>query len=382
MKKVIVVGGGASGLMAGIQAARYGASVTILEKQKKTGAKLLRTGNGRCNFTNTGDPKGKYCGRHPEFAEKLLSEWTAEDTISFFENLGVLPYRNGTWIYPHTEQAQTVQKALLEECHRRNIKIKNQEQVVSIRKKENIFQVWTPTWKYECDAVILCCGTEASQKKEFQTGAFHLVPQIRYTRLHPALCPLLTDRKRSVLWAGTRARARVLLLSNGIKLHEEEGQIQFTTEGISGIPVMNLSSKAWESMKQKKKTEIVLDLVPEMGETELESFLKKSGGRIDGIVPDKLTRIISEERVSSQGRARALKQFRIDIRSSGSTEQSQVLGGGFLTDQFDPKTMMLYDQKGIFAAGEVLDIDGECGGWNLQFAWAGGAIAGRSAALL
>lgn len=382
MKKIIVIGGGASGLMAAIQAARCGASVTILEKQKKSGSKILRTGNGRCNFTNTGDPDGRYHGRHPEFAEELLSQWASEDTISFFEELGVLPYRNGSWIYPHTEQAQTIQRALLDECRNRNVKIKNQEQVNFIRKSGRNFLVETPTWKYEADAVIICCGTEASQKKEYQTGAFHLFPKICYEENHPALCPLFTDRSQSARWAGTRVRAVASLISNGDILHRESGQIQFTRDGISGIPIMNMSSKAWKSLKEKSKTEVVLDLVPEMTGEELSHFLTQHDGNTNGIVPEKLSRMISEESHRPSEKAAILKHFAIGIRSAGGEEQSQVLGGGFLTDQFDPKTMMMKSERGIFAAGEVLDIDGECGGWNLQFAWATGAVAGKAAALL
>lgn len=380
MKQVIVVGGGAAGLMAAIQAAREGAVVTVLEKQKKPGMKLLRTGNGRCNFTNTGCAKGKYHGTDPEFALKVLAGWTAEDTISFFSDLGVLPYRNGDWIYPHSEQAQSVLHALLFECERLHIRFKNQEQVVSVRKKDNLFQVWTRNWKYLADSVILCCGTNASQKKEFQTGASRICPGISFRPLHPALCPLISSLPDRNLWAGTRAHARAALYSDHQKIQEESGQIQFTPEGISGIAVMNMASSTYESLRQKKKTEIVLDLVPELKEDELRQYLQIHGCRTDGIIPEKLSRIISDRETGASKTAHRIKSFAIDIRGLGSAEQSQVLGGGFLTSQFDPKTMMCQSEPGLYAAGETLDIDGECGGWNLQFAWATGAIAGKAAA--
>lgn len=381
MKQIIVIGGGAAGLMAAIMASRNGAQVTVLEKQKKPGTKILRTGNGRCNFTNTGKSEGKYHGQDPDFARKVISEWTPRDTMTFFEEIGIFPYHNGDWIYPHSEQAHSVLEALLRECERLHVRFKNQEQVVSIRKKGRFFQVWTRNWHYTADAVIICCGTGASQKKEFQTGAFQLFPNLRYSPWHPSLCPLLADKKESLIWAGTRVHASASLFSEEKKIHEEYGQIQFTKEGISGIPVMNMASKAWESLRDKKKTEVRLDLVPEMEEETLAGWLELHPDSLGGLLPEKLTQLlkVSAKEKSAAEAAKYLKNFRIPVLGLGSMEQSQVLGGGFLTEQFDPKTLMYNKEPGLFAAGEVLDIDGECGGWNLQFAWASGALAGKYA---
>ncbi len=378
MKQVLIIGAGAAGLMAAYQAAGAGAAVTVLEAKKKPGTKLLRTGNGRCNFTNLGNPAGRYHGSDPSFAQKALASWSAEDTVACFKDLGVLPYIKDGWVYPHSEQAQTILNALLNQLTRLKVKIKLNEEARSFKRQNGGFLVNTGGWQYRADALILTCGTGASVREDQQIREDDLLSSLDYVPPRPALCPLLVKDKRAALWTGVRVHARASLFADGKALHEEDGQIQFTAKGISGIPIFNMSYRAGQALSLGQKTEVALDLVPQMGEEDLAVFLTDHF-YLNGIIPEKLA-LTMKDLTDPREAARRLKQYRIPISGLAPRDQAQVLTGGLATGQFDRKTMEHREVPGLFAAGELLDIDGECGGWNLQFAWASGAIAGKNAA--
>lgn len=396
--EIVVIGAGASGLAAAIAAAQdHACRVTVLEGGKKPGEKLLRTGNGRCNYTNLGDPSGRYHGCDPEFAERVLEKFGAKDTIRFFKGIGIYPYVRENWVYPRSEQAASVLDCLLGECRRRSVRIKLNERVVEVRHGKERFEVLTEGWHYDADAVIVSTGTAASLSGKDMLPAVKLPVSLNGSVLHPALTYLEggTAEERKA-WAGVRVHAAVSATGAGAAAEEKRiGQIQFTPKGISGIEVMNLSSFIWKTLHSNKKKGgegvlLSVDFLPELAEKEVADFLAKlpsGGGRpvLEGLIPKKLVPLIFKkvkeggERESAQRLAGVLKDYRIRITGTGPVYASQVLSGGVLTEEIDAGTMMLRRCPGLFMTGEMLDIDGECGGWNLQFAWATGVIAGRAA---
>ncbi len=389
MGKVLVIGGGASGLMAGITAAEQGASVTILEADKKAASKLLRTGNGRCNFTNTGAVTGRYHGTDPSFAEQVVGTFTAEDTIHFFEEMGILPYRMGEWVYPHSETAASVANALLRRAKKLGIKMKYSERALSVQLREDgYFEVLTATWHYDADCVIVSCGTAASMKADFHAGLEQLPFGVRALPYRPTLCALRVSEAQSAKWAGVRVHARASLLLDGAVAAEEEGQIQFTADGISGIAVFNLVSLCSEGMQNHQEAAIELDLVPDYDEASLTAYFQngqidETEARLGGVIPEKLIPIVVMRVKRKEGSLPfVLKHFRVKVRGTAELVGAQVAAGGILTEQLDPSTMMVRQVPGFYMTGEMLDVDGACGGWNLQFAWASGYLAGKSAAAI
>ncbi len=393
MRRVVVIGGGASGLMAAAAAAKAGCAVTLLEAQSKCGSKLLRTGNGRCNFTNTADSAGHYHGAEPSFADQVLEGFSVQQTMQFFESIGIFSYHadNDSWIYPHSEQAGSVLNALLFELQRQKVKCKLSEKALCVKKNKDGFVVETQTWHYEADRVILCCGTTASlmAKEEQEVYIPKLPVRLDKSAYRPALTYLTTDEKDAKKWAGVRARGLASLIVDGKSVRSEYGQVQFTANGISGIAVFNLSTFAIDALLQKKSPFIEIDLAPDYTEAQLRqklSALQEHKGSSDaaallaGLVPDKLISFIKRRVSAKQDLAFVIKHFSVHITGSGSLSASQVASGGVLTSQLDPHTMMLRLCEGIFICGEMIDIDASCGGWNLQFAWSSGYLAGMAAA--
>ncbi len=390
MKQVVVVGGGASGLMAAITAAEQGAAVTILEADKKPAAKILRTGNGRCNFTNTGDMENRYHGTAPEFAEQVIRHFPPEKTIERFREMGILPYETDHWIYPHSETAVSVANALLKRVRELKIKLKCSERVINIERTASGFSIQTEGWHYDADRVILCCGSSASMKPDFYAGVSKLPVRLKEKAPYSALCALKTKKAAKEGWMGVRVHGSVTLTIDGKTIRTESGQIQFTKDGISGIAVFNAASRVVLALEEKKHCEILLDLVPDFTSSELLKYLEdRSRGNcenirelLSGIIPEKLFDAVlhrMQDQEDLTHLVHVLKEFRTEIIGTADISASQVAGGGILTHQIDPDTMMVKNCPGLYIAGEMLDIDGECGGWNLQFAWSGGYLAGMHA---
>ncbi len=397
MKQVLVIGGGASGLVAAIACARGGASVTVLEARKKIGTKLLTTGNGRCNYTHTGEIGQAYRGKSAGFAREVLSNFSSDDTIAFFRDLGIYPLNRDNWVYPHSEQAASVLKALSEELSRLGVKIKTNEIVTEIRRdatSPHPFTVRTKTWHYEGDAVIACCGSPASLKESFPNLDLLTPFRLKSRPYHPALTYLTTsDKKAAAQWAGVRARAGAALYTEERRcdlIWQETGQIQFTARGISGIPIFNMSSLAGRELAFGHHPFVLMDLFPFGSERELLSFMNEVKSHApkktiqdlaSGLLPDKLIPLVLPPSVTTtEAAAHAVKNFSVPVTGTGPLSASQVAGGGIDPTSLDPSNMMVRSVPGLYVTGEMLACDAVCGGWNLQLAWSTGYLAGKSAA--
>ena len=343
---VFVIGGGASGLAAAIYAARAGASVTILEKEKKPGKKLLRTGNGRCNLANLGTLDGVFHGTHPEFASKVLKNYPREELLAFFEEIGVHTRDYDGWLYPASESADSVLACLQIACEALCVRIRTNICVKGIRKEGGHFLIDVGTYVYTADRVILASGSNASLEHPGENEPLLIAAAFghRIVPLHPALVPLSALEAASLRFAGVRVRGRIRFYADGRLFHEESGQLQFTEYGISGIPVFNGSSEALTALSAGKKVTAKADLFPDMPEEVFISYLKerferltdrKPEARLRGLIPDRLIPAVTAGCEGPEDTAFRIKHFPMTITGSRGPGAAQVMAGGVDTDEID-----------------------------------------------
>ena len=389
--EIIVVGGGASGLMAAIQAAGCGAKVTILEQNEKPGKKILASGNGRCNMTNTLQEPLCYRGDHPEFAWALLKTFGLQETIRFFTQLGVYTKNKNGWIYPYSEQAAGVLEVLLMEAQHQKVKIKTNEEVTAVIPEENGFKVKTKTWTYQCDKVIIATGSPASSVKGSSGSGYVMAESMGHAVIRPlpALVSLKGVGNYFPRWAGVRMEGAATLLIEDEPCMTTKGELQFTDYGLSGIPIFQFSRFAVKGLAQEKQITVTLDFMPDFTEEALIIFLEKRmencpyksmEASLIGLLPKKLIPLVYTEFSSITELAGRLKRYPLWIKAAHSMEQAQVCCGGVDTNQIEPASMESKLIPGLYFTGEVVDVDGDCGGYNLQWAWSSGAVAGIHAA--
>ena len=406
-KRIMIIGGGASGLMAAVWAARFGASVTILEHNEKPGKKLLASGNGKCNLTNRMLDPSQYQSDRPELVKKVLHAFSPEDTCRWFEKIGLRTFDRQGWVYPCTEQASSVLELLLWEAERQHVHFKNKEEVLAVsRGEDDPFLIRTKTWEYAADAVIIASGSPASAVRGSSDLARQLADSFRlpFRPFRPVLVPLQASDSALCVWNGTRVHAGVRLFIDGLPHREETGEVQLTSYGISGIPIFQLSRAVSAALDVQKQVTLLLDFLPEVSENELEELwrerelydsTKPYGLLLAGLLPERLIPVVlaaaglkknirpSMEDHDENGAVhillQLLKEFPVRIRKTASPEQAQICSGGIclsaLQDSLCCRTV-----PGLYAAGEAVNVDGPCGGYNLQWAWSSGFVAGRAAA--
>lgn len=391
-RSVCIVGGGASGLTAAVMAARAGAQVTLLEHNEKPGRKLLATGNGKCNLTNVRQEPSCYRSASRDRAWEILREFSLSDTLRFFSEIGVYTKNKKGGLYPASMQASSVLELLEAEARYQKVKIKCQEHVKSIEKTHSgEFLVHTSTWSYPAQAVILACGSRASSIQGADGSGYELASSLGHTlrKPLPALVPLKGKGNYFSKWAGVRVEGRISLQADGEIFYTEEGELQLTEYGISGIPVFQISGPAVRLIEEGIPVTVLLDFIPDFDRKGLEVFLRKRKEQcpyksqkelLVGLLPSRLIQVLAKKDQSLEELALAIKEFPVKITGPKSFEQAQVCQGGVRLEEIHPKTMESLLTPGIYLAGELLDVDGICGGYNLQWAWTTGALAGKSAA--
>lgn len=399
MKRIIVAGGGAAGFMSAFHAKSPDTEVTILEAQEKPGKKLLTTGNGKCNLTYASKkPVISYRGNGQDFTEAALKTFDQERTVQFFEELGMLMHEKNGGVYPYSDQAQTVQTIFLDALRERGVKIKTRERIKSILPQKNGgFLVKTEGWQYEADAVILACGSKAAPALGGCEDGYQLAEKLDHsvTKIVPALVPLKTKEAASHALAGLRSPANVKLFIDGKKAAESEGELQWTSYGISGIVVFQVSRFAALGLLERKNVQISIDLLPQVDRWHLLAMYQKQTNRraehlLSGIFPQKLAAFLLKQ---TGQKADAILQeepfleilalasdLRLTVTGTRSFDYAQVCAGGIDTAFVNAKTMESEKVPGLYFAGEILDVDGACGGYNLQWAWSSGYLAGYHAA--
>ncbi len=389
-KRIAIIGGGAAGLMAGIMAARKGGAVTILEANEKPGKKLLATGNGRCNFTNTAQDKRYYRGSDSNLAMNIINQFSMSDTLIFFSKLGIYSKNRNGWMYPNSDQAQAVLDVLLKEAVYRKIKIKTREVVRDICRQDQEWAIKTSAWEYYADAVIVTSGSPAGLNEKSKPFAMSLAEKlgIETIPMLPALTALRGKKNNLSAWAGVRVQGAVTLILNGIPMKSESGEIQLTAYGISGIPVFQLSRYALRAACEGCSVLAELDFLPDFTEDQLYVNLetreencpyKTLQENFIGLLPSKLIPFVAPREADLREVVRNCKHYPVAVKGTSSMKQAQVCSGGILLRELDSH-LQSREYPDLYFAGEALDVDGACGGYNLQWAWSSGAVSGSYAA--
>lgn len=400
MMIIAIIGGGASGMAAALAAAENPDSqVVLLERQSRLGRKLQATGNGRCNLTNLHAAFQGYHGERPDFWEYAISAFPPEKTMDWFRELGLFTVVEGSGrVYPYSDQANSVVDVLRFALEKPNIRLRLGCEVEKVRKTSNGFRLEFGEESLECQRLIVACGGLAGTKLGGSMSGYQLLRSLghRCTRLRPTLVQLKTSWGGVVGLKGVRANCRAEILRNGEVLRESQGELQFTEYGLSGPVIFEISR---DVCQQKGDWCCRLDFLPALFEDTLfwelcrrkETSLPASE-LFTGILHNRLGRILTQaagigfqtpiseasEEVLWEAVHKA-KGFEVPLTEPMGMDSAQVTAGGILTAEFDKKTMESRRVPGLFACGEVLDVDGDCGGYNLQWAWSSGRLAGLNA---
>ncbi len=406
---VVVIGAGASGLTAAAEAARSGADVTLLEAQKRPGKKLLITGNGSCNMTNLSpDLPRRYFGSGSDLAKTLTEQYGARRTLDFFAGLGLLTRQKNDCVYPASGQAASVLNVLLTELERLQVKMKFSERVTDIVPSADLetYLVKTAGWQYQADAVIISCGSKADPQTGACSDGYTLAEKLGHSLIpvRPALVPLCCRARYLGQLNGVRCRAKVSLRRIFNEEFSEEiasdtGELQWTKYGLSGIVIFQLSRFVSAAAPQERFL-LRIDLLPDYSGDELEALLisrAKELGKVPlrvlfkGILNEKLIPVIlgleedlpgccaDLDREKAAGLCRRIKAFEIPVTGTASFEMAQICCGGVDCAGIDGHLQSRI-HKGLYFTGELLDVDGPCGGYNLQWAFTSGHFAGIYAA--
>lgn len=404
MKHVVVVGGGASGLVAAITAAREGARVTLLEQKDRVGKKLLSTGNGRCNLTNSYMEPGCFRGDDITIVSEVLQQFGYSDAIRFFEELGVVLKDRHGYVYPISDQASTILDVLRMEVEKLGIQIMTECRVNDIMKNKTEFVAKTTKGSVKGDAVILATGGKAAPVLGSDGSGYTLAKAFRH-RLSPVVPALVQLKGKGNYFkqiAGVRMQAKVSVYVEDSFVACDAGELQLTNYGISGIPVFQVSRFAAKGLYQKKHVYVEIDFMPSMTDAEFEQFVlarrekhgyKSAEDFLIGVFHKKMIgMLLKEAKIPLSKKAQELsdetmhdfallcKHFRIKIEATNDFDQAQVCAGGVKTSEVNPQTMESLYESDLYLTGELLDVDGICGGYNLQWAWSTGYIAGKNAA--
>ena len=405
--KVLVLGGGPAGMTAALAAARAGAEVLLLEQNERIGKKLLLTGNGKCNYTNLELDAARYDTDDPDFLRELIKRYPPKTVIRFLEELGVPPLsRHGGWIYPHAEQAAAVLNALRAALEREKVSIRTGTRILGIqREKKGGFRIRTEEKPLYADRVILALGGSALAKTGSDGSGFRYAEELglKLEAPRPALCPLRSAERENLFFRaaqGVRVPAELTLFVDNAARGRESGELQLTKEGFSGIAVFQLSLIAGRTLAAKRKTELCINFLPDLT-ADTDYFEKRLSAAFatdleavgNGLVPKNLwgallrrAALSPQQAVKQRNRelakrlSTALTASRFIVQGLGSLEKAQVSAGGIALSELSGQSLSFRRVPGLYAAGEILNVTGPCGGYNLHWCFASGLSAGQSAA--
>lgn len=396
---VVVIGCGASGMVAAIQAAERHRHVCILEKGDRPGRKILASGNGRCNLMNIGS--ARYSG-DSDFAEQVLGRMPKDKLIQFFHHYGLMITEESEGrMYPASYHSATVLSVLKTAIELYSIPIHYKQAVQSVKKAADCFVITTEDGhQYFSDHVIISCGGAAQPRLGGSTDGYMILESLGHSivPVKPALVPLTTDSKSISGLSGIRVKCSVTLFVQDTFLKHEEGEVLFTDYGISGICIMQCSRFAVPF-----QSHLEIDFfyhIFENNEAAFNELLRRKNLfsdfspliLLEGIVTDRISYAILKQaglslrnektgELSDQTINRIIqtaRKYKINITGTRGLEYAQVSAGGACCEEFNPLTMESRIVPGIYATGEVLNIDGDCGGFNLMFAFSSGLVAGCS----
>lgn len=411
---VLIVGGGASGMAAAITAASHlpQGSVTVLERGARVGRKLLATGNGRCNLTNRLAAEDRYHGKDPAFVRSAFRRFPVKSNLDFFYKMGLMTVEEEDGkMYPRSLQAAAVLDILRLEMERLGVQVQTDVEVRGIKKTGNGFLLDGTDLKtgevkrWSARKVILACGGEASGGLGGSDLGYRLLKSLGHpvTARLPGIVQLKTDVTATKGLSGSKFDAALTLTEGRRIIRQEQGELLFTDYGVSGPPVMQLSASAARLLDSGRKAQLFIDFAPDLAQERITGMLtgrrkarpdKRLEDFMTGFVPKRLGQcLLKTAGVQPLSRpasslsdaecgevARLMKAFPLAVTGTNGMKNAQVTIGGAETAFFDPETMESRLVPGLFVTGELYDIDGDCGGFNLQWAWSSGRLAAEAAA--
>ena len=405
MQNIVIIGGGASGLVAAITAAKKGKNVLLLEKNNICGKKILVTGNGRCNYFNEEQNIAHYRSDNKEKLEKIITKSNTDKVLDFFTELGIEPKIKNGYYYPFSNQATSIQNALISELKNLKVEVKNNIDVQKIIKEENCFKIITDKETFFAEKIILATGSKASPKTGSDGIGYKICKELGHKIIKPlpALVQLRGNEKYFKDWNGIRADVLIELYENNKKIAEEIGEIQLTDYGISGICVMNLSGRVARGLNENKNEKVKINFLHGLNiytKAECYDFINKRNNLLanrtiiellEGILNYKLINVLlKKSNINNKKTWNDLTQkekeilisniveLEIYILDINSFDKSQVCSGGIPLNEININTMESNIINGLYIIGELLDVDGDCGGYNLTWAWLSGIIAGEN----
>lgn len=403
-KTVGIIGGGAAGLFSAIIAARQGVAVTIIEGSDRVGKKILSTGNGKCNLGNLALDASAYYGADEKWITQTLKYFDAQDTIQFFQGIGLLIKNKNGYLYPACEQASAVLDVLRIECKSLGVQVILDRKVTDIYQKEGSDKIIVKTKEeaYQFDSVILSCGGKAAPKTGSDGSGYtlakkmghHLVPTV------PALVQLRCKEDYLKAVAGVRADAEITVYCEGEAVVKERGELQLTDYGISGIPVFQISRVVNYILKEGREVTVNINLFPDYSKEDMEQLrVVRSLLQDERSIEEYMTGLVNKKIMLLFMKLAGLKpgepvvdadlgkikkffslcqEWKVHVVGSNPYDNAQVCAGGVdtkeITGNMESKKM-----QGVYFAGEIMDVDGKCGGYNLQWAWSSGYLAGMAA---
>lgn len=397
---VLIIGGGASGLMCALAAKNKNRNiaVAIIEKNDRVGKKLLSTGNGRCNLTNQNISKADYVGSFAEKSDYIFKKYTTEYLLNIFKDLGLVTFcDNEGRYYPMCKQASAVLDVLRFGCERLDVKIFCGENIKKINKKNGSFVVQTENTEFISEKLVISNGSKAAPKLGGNASASDYIKNFRhtFTPFSPALCPIKVKSDVLKSLKGIRATGKVSLFDKNEKIKSEIGEIQFTDCSLSGICIFNLS------LYSKCGDYIIIDLTPDISLEELYSVLQKQKILFKNLTTENLFTGILQKRLGQailkisgindfsrlistlnndeiKKICGTVKNMKFQVIENCGFEQAQCAKGGVLGNEINEKNMESKIVKGLYICGEAIDICGKCGGYNLHFAFSSGHLAGEN----
>ena len=406
-RNITIVGAGASGMVAAIEAAKRGIDVTLIEANNQVGKKIYATGNGRCNLTNRKMSEKYFRSRNMDFVGEVIDSFGYNETISYFSELGLFFKERDGYIYPRSGQASSVVKVLYDECLLYGVHIVLGSPVKAVEKRNNVFFSITPDKVYRSSGLILSCGSLAGIQKERQLkiNGYDLAKSFGHGMI-PVVSSLTgikcENKEFFKSCSGVRCDGKIEIFAQKDGIFEmeswDEGELQLTSYGVSGIPAFQVSPYAAYSIREKKGVQLKLDFLHNMTSDSIVEMIKKKREKnknitilqcFIGVLNDKLATALidnmnmdihkkacdmDEEQI--KGLVVNIKSFTDNVVGVNDFASAQVLAGGICLDQLKP-TMESRLVSGLYMTGEMLDADGMCGGYNLQWAWATGYMAGN-----
>ena len=403
MSNIIIIGGGASGLVCAIKASKNKKNhITLLERNPECAKKILATGNGRCNYFNDDFTIDHYLSSDNKILERIITKDNKEKVLNFFEELGVVPKIRGGYYYPFSNQALTIKEVLLRKINNtNNIEIINNFYVNKIEANGNKFIVHGPK-RLECDSLVVAVGSFASPKTGSDGNGFNLLKDFnfRINKTYPALVPLKTTAPFLKEWQGIRCEVELTHLEDNNIIKKETGEIQLTKNGISGICTFNISNRLIRGLDKHEEVVKInfLPFLKNISRYELiEWFNNRNNLLNDPLLKDNLYALLNNKllniiinllkikkddtwnSISTSKKEKLLlllTEFTIVIDGYLDYDHAQSMSGGVSLEEVNIMTMES-TYPNLYLLGEILDVVGECGGYNLGFAWLSGILCGN-----